>query len=254
MEALKQINQITNPEPNKPLPVFDPDNWDINQAEINLPGNGEKHIILTPALINQYLEGLEEVPELTRAVESLTEYYITDYFYYNNLLLVDSDIKIYLTSNFRRDRFQDSLILEPQPEYNILYNNLPADEYYYFNEVHKNCSGWSIEAETLDFLTWSILEEHATGPEFKTELQDPDILNLLKHQDPQHQELLRQTDYKELFNDIKTTYKKIITDYIKEAEEALETVYYEELYYPNREAAEIETIKHNKNKPLQEVE
>ena len=254
MEALKQINQITNPKPNKTLPVFDPDNWDINQAETNLPGNSEKHIILTPALINQYLEGLEEVPELTKAIESLTEWYITDYFYYNNLLLVDSDIKVYLTSNFRRDNFQDALILEPQPEYNILYNNLPADEHYYFNEVHDNCSGWSIEAESLDFLTWSILEEHATGPEFKTELQDQDILNLLKHQDPQHQELLRQTNYKELLDDIKTTYKNTINQYLQEAEEALQLVYYEDLYMDVYWNAETETINNNINKPLQEVE
>lgn len=253
MEALKQINQITNPEPNKPLPVFDPNNWDINQAETNLPGNSEKHIILTPALINQYLEGLEEVPELTKAIESLTEWYITDYFYYNNLLLVDSDIKVYLTSNFRRDSFKDNLILELNSNYNPLYNELP-DETTYFKNMDPNPYGYTPEGEALDLLTWSILEEYTEGSDWKNTLTDQDILNVLRTQPPELQELIRQVNYKELFTDIKTEYHNIIKQYTQEAEEAIQTVYYEELYNEAYWNAETETIKNNINKPLQEVE
>lgn len=252
MESIKQINHEFKPTAGneKENIIYDPEYWNTQTTGTGSTENNL--IILTPAAIEKHFTGENEIPELTKAIESLTEDYIMNYFYYNQFQLIDSDINVYLTSFYSGD-FKDNLRLEPKEEYYLLYNTLPANEFYYFPEVHGN--GYiSPEEETLKFLTWYILQEYANGRNFKDTITDKDILQIITtYMDQDQKQQLRQTDYMELFTDIKTAYKNLITEYIQEAQEALETIFYEELYFPLQEDAEQDIIREYINKPINTI-
>ena len=95
MESIKQINQEFKPvNESRILKSGSNENelnelWDIESAGETAPGE-EKNIILTPAVIEAYFNG-EDVPELQKAIDDLTEWYNLDYFRYNNYLLLGSD-------------------------------------------------------------------------------------------------------------------------------------------------------------------
>lgn len=217
--VLKQIEKEYN---NKATTVTDPE-------------------ILTPEVINAYLDGVE-IPKLQQVIDSYVEYDILEYFRTNNFLLVDSDIKLYLTSYYRSENPTDNYILELNPNYNILFNELPADAEYYFNTNSYNYTPYYNEGdETLDLLTWTILKL-TEGPDWKTEINDADILQAIKQQDKRQQQIIRTANYNELFTDIKETYKKIIQELLTEADRNLSEVFYEEIIIPAEDAA-LEYIK-----------
>jgi len=258
MESIKQINQEFKPvNESRILKSGSNENelnelWDIESAGETAPGE-EKNIILTPAVIEAYFNG-EDVPELQKAIESLTEWYNGDYFHYNNYLLVDSDIKVYLTNYYRADDFKDNLLIETNPEFNILYNELPADaEYYFKTGPDYNPYRFNVEAEALDFLTWTIWSDNLKGSDWKTTLTDKDITAAIAAQDHDHQEIIRTANYKELYQDIKTTYKKLLQEYLQEAEEALNLNFYEDVYLENQAAAEQEIINQYINTPIKNI-
>lgn len=194
--------------------------------------------ILTPEVIDAYLDGVE-IPKLQQVINSYVEYDILEYFRTNNFLLVDSDIKLYLTSYYRSNNPQDLYLLELDPNYNILFNELPADAEYYFNtNSYKYTPYYNDEGdETLDFLTWTILQLTAEGSNWKTEINDADILQAIKQQDKRQQQIIRTANYIELFNDIKTTYKKIIKELLTEADRNLGEIFFEEIIIPAQDAA-----------------
>ena len=250
METIANLYKEFKPT-KEPAATPDPNNWNIKAATDKNP-NKENVIILTPAVFENHITGINEIPELTQAIESYIEYDLNEYFYYNQLQLIESDINVYLTSNYRHKDFKDNLRLELQEEYNPLYNNMDGNEFYYFKTVNTNCSGCSVEGEALEFLTWHILNEYANGKTWKDTLTDQDILYVLSYQDPAHREIIRQTN-KELLEDIKTTYEKLIKDLISESQEALQDIYYEKLYYPALEAAEQYIWETYINTPIKDV-
>ena len=227
--------------------------WNVEAATTTAPGN-TKPQILTPAVIEQYYNG-EEIPELTAAIESLTEYYIIDYFHYNDYLLVDSDIQVYLTSYYRRDDWKDNIRLEINANYNILLDKLPADAPDYFNiKSYEYTPYYRDEGDdALDFLTWSILEDNLEGTTWKDTITNKDITAAIAAQDQEHQEIIRSANYGELLEDIKNTYHQLIQEYLTEAQEALSEKFFEEVYLEALEAAEQETINQYYNKPIRSI-
>lgn len=252
MEAINQIKKEFHPTVKNENEKINAELWNVTTAEANAPGNTDP-VILTPAIWEQHWNG-EEIPELQKAINAATEYYIMDYFHYNNYLLVDSDIKIYLTSYYRRDDWKDNLLIETNPEFNILYNELPADaEYYFKTGPDYNPYIWNVEAEALDFLTWTIWSDNLEGSDWKTSITDKDIITAIGQQAPDHQEIIRTSNYRELLDDIKTTYNRIIQEYIQESQEALYNKFYDEIYFQALEAAEQDIYNQYTGKPLKEV-
>lgn len=250
MEAIKQLK--TEFKPIKGNEKINAESWNVEAAEATAPGNPDP-VILTPAIIRDHFQGVE-VPQLQKAIDDLTEWYIIDYFHYNNYLLVDSDIKIYLTSYYRRDNWKDNLLIETNPDYNILYNELPADAEYYFKTGEDyNPYIFNVEAEALDFLTWTIMEDNLEGSDWKNTINDHDIIKAIGQQSQEHQRIIRTANYQELFQDIKNTYNKIIQEYIQESQEALSNKFYDEVYYPTQEAAETEIYKQYTGQPIKDV-
>lgn len=253
MEAIKQIKKEFHPTVKNENENITTEYWNVTTAEATTPGNTDP-VILTPAVIENHFNG-EEIPQLTKAIDSLTEWYICDYFHYNDYLLVDSDIKVYLTSYYRRDDWKDNLKLETNSNYNILLDKLPADAPDYFNIKSYDYTPYYNDEgdDALDFLTWTILEDNADGDHFKDIITDKNITAAIRQQTPEHQEIIRTANYQELFQDIKTAYNKIIKEYLQESQEALYNNFYDEIYYPNQEAAELNIIRDYINTPIKDV-
>lgn len=252
MEAINQIKKEFHPTVKNENENLNAELWNVETWTTKAPGNTNS-IILTPAVWEQYYNG-EEIPELQKAIESSTEYYILDYFHYNNYLLIDSDIKVYLTSYYRRDDWKDNLLIETNPEYNVLYNELPGDaEYYFKTGPDYNPYIWNVEAEALDFLTWTIWSDNLEGSDWKDTITDKDIINAIALQDPHHQEIIRTSNYTELFTDIKTTYNKLIRQYLEESQEAIYNKFYDEIYIQAQESAEQDIYNQYTGTPLKDV-
>lgn len=253
MEAINQIKKEFHPTVKNENEKITAELWNVTAAEETAPGTTAP-VILTPAIWEQYWNG-EEIPQLREAIDSSTEYYICDYFHYNNYLLVDSDIKIYLTSYYRRDDWKDNLLIETQPEFNILYNELPAEAPDYFNiksyEYHPYYRDEGDEA--LDFLTWTIMEDNLEGSDWKDTLKDKDIINAIAAQSKDHQKIIRTSNYRELLDDIKNTYNRIIQEYLQESQEALYNRFYDDIYFQALEAAENDVYNQYTGRPLKEV-
>ena len=236
MEAIKQLEKEF-----KPMETATAPKAESEFIQLPDPAKGENEIIiLTPEIYLNLIYNGEELPEQAQKyISSSIEYQITDYFHYNNLELIDSDLKVYLTSNYRRENFQDNLKIECIPDYNPLLERLPADEAYYFN--CEPAYYRTVESEALDFLTYHIMEEYLES-EFKTNISKLDILRVLRTEDKDHQKIYRQADTVELLEDIQTAFKKLTSEILEEAQEELQEKYYEELYYPCQEYAEQELL------------
>lgn len=252
MEAIEKIKSEFKPSIKDKIEIIPVDSWNVTTAEATAPGTPDP-VILTAAIIKDHFQG-RELPELTAAVESLTEFYICDYFHYNNFLLVDSDIKVYLTSYYRQDNWKDNLLIETNPEYNVLYNELPADAEYYFKVSEDyNPYIFNVEEEALDFLTWTILNDNLNGSDWKDTITDKDIINAIAAQSQDHQEIIRTANYKELLDDIRITYNKIIKDYLQESQDSLYNVFYDEIYFTNQDAATHEIIREYIGQPIKNI-
>ncbi|MBO6243787.1 MAG: hypothetical protein J6O41_04385 [Clostridia bacterium] len=184
----------------------------------------ENEIILTPTLLEQHITGVTENNKLQELIDNYTEFYITDYFYYNNLELVDSDVKIQLLHNYRNEIIWDNIEIELIPEYNPLLERLPADAQYYFNI--EPAFYYQVEEEALDFLTFSIMQEYLEG-QVKLELSSKDIIQVIGVQAPEHREIIRQANILELIEDIQKAYDSLIQDLDQEIQEGLENEYYD---------------------------
>lgn len=252
MEAINQIKKEFQPIIKNENEKINAELWNVTTAEANAPGNTNP-VILTPAIWEQYWNG-EEIPQLRKAIDSSTEYYLLDYFHYNNYLLVDSDIKIYLTSYYRQDDWKDNLLIETQPEYNALYNELPGTARDYF-KVSEDYTPYyfNVEDEALDFLTWTIMEDNLEGSDWKDTITDKDIITAIGLQSKDHQEIIRTANYRELLDDIKNTYNKIIREYMQESQEALYNKFYDEIYFQAQEAAENDVYTNYTGRPIKEV-
>lgn len=249
MEAINQIKKEFHPTVKNENETLTAELWNITTAEANAPGKTNP-IILTPAIWEQYYNG-EEIPELTQAIESLTESYCHDYFYYNNLELINNDLKIELTHTWKGQDIFNNLNIECKPEYNPLLERMEEDAFYYYNI---EASYWRTpEEETIDFLTYHIMEEYIETSNIKDHITTKDILTVLKTEYPDYRELLRQVNYTELFKDITQAYNKLITDIKEEVEEAIQDKYYDEVYYPNQEYATNYIIEEYTGTPLKDV-
>ena len=252
MEAINQIKKEFKPIIKNENEKITAELWNVEAATRAAPG-ATGPIILTPAIWKQYWNG-KEIPQLTKAIDSSTEYYILDYFHYNNYLLIDSDIKIYLTSYYRQDDWKDNLLIETQPEYNALYNELPggARDYFTVSEDY-NPYYINVEDEALDFLTWTIWSDNLEGSDWKDIINDKDIITAIGLQSKDHQEIIRTANYRELLDDIKNTYNRIIQEYIQESQEALYNKFYDEIYFQALEAAEQDIYNTYTGRPIKEV-
>ena len=241
MEAINQIKNINEMEILKPTAGNETRNqWNIKQAEEQNPYKTNK-ILLTIKDALDHINGNIYLDKVQDTLDSSTEYYVTDYFYYNNLLVVDSDLKIYLTSNWRHEEFIQNLKIECIPEYNPLLEKMQLDPEDYF-QIEKYYRP-TPESESIDFLTYYTMEEYLEQQDtIKTEITDIGILKIIRTLDQDQQELLRQVNYKELFQDIKQAYKKLVSDLLEEVEQELQDKYYEKIYYPCQETAEQELL------------
>lgn len=244
MESIKEIQSINKIEIIKPTPATaeneNGNNWNIKEAEILNPNKTDK-ILLTIEDALQHMEGEIYIEKVQELIDTSTEYYIQEFFYYNNLELINNDLKVYLTNNWRHEEFIQNLKIECLPEYNPLLERMQLDpeDYYQIEKYYRPTP----ESESIDFLTYYIMEEYLEQQDtIKTEITDIDILKIIRTLDQDQQELLRQVNYKELFQDIQEAYKKLITDILEESQEALQDKYYEEIYYPALEYAERDLL------------
>ena len=189
----------------------------------------ENEILITTDMLEKHITGEVERPEIQKAIEAETEFYLNDYFYYNNLELVDQDVKIQLLHNWRNESIWDNIEIELIPEYNPLLERLPAGAEYYFNI--EPAFYYQVEEEALDFLTYSIMQEYLEGrDDIRTSISSKDIIQVIGVQAPEHREIIRQTNILELIDDIQNAYYTLIDDLEDQIQEGLENEYYDLLY------------------------
>lgn len=208
--------------------------WSVEAAANENPFK-ETKILLTPQEVIDHQSGGIFIQEVQDFIESETEFYSNEYFYYNNLELIDLDYKIELTNNYNYNDIFKNIRITLKPEYNPLLELLPGDARDYFKNYNYSPYYYDIGDESIDFLTYSLLEEYIETDDIKDQLQDCDILNIIGQQDQDHQAIIKTANYKDLLEDIKTAWSKLIKRIREEIDEAIHEKYYEEVYYPAEE-------------------
>lgn len=211
-------------------------NWNVETATNENPFK-ETKILLTPADAWNHWTGDTYNEKIQKLIDTDTEYYCNEYFYYNNLLLIDGDVKVYLVHNWNNGDILNNLRIELIPEYNPLLNKLPREAQDYFKNYNYSPYYYDIGDEALDFLTYQIMQDFLEVQDIKDTITSKDILNIIGEQSPEHYQVIKTADYNELLQDIITAYNTLITELLQEVDEELQEKYYEEIYYPAEEAA-----------------
>ena len=192
-----------------------------------------ENIKLTLDMYESYLNGgLSE--ELTEKIDCYisdeSEYLLTTYFYHNDLLLLDGDVEVYLTSNLRpQESIFENLKIEIKSEYNLLsyYLNKDIFDYTNLNPDDYDNKKYNTILEVLDFLAYDINSEYLQNN--KETITTKDILYCIseREQDKHHKEYIRLCNYIELIDDLKAAYQEQIMQIKEDIGEALQEKYME---------------------------